>query len=190
MPRLPPASTRLALVAAALAAKWWLDHQARSRVRASTAIDTAEAMPTVLPTGTHPSKVHAYWALLLAGFILGAAALAGATWTISNTQRITREAGLATGGDPQRAIPIMLDNGCAGCHTITGVPGAQGLVGPRLDSTLAARTYIGGDLPNTAANLIRWLRFSRKLNPHTAMPSTLISEQDARDVAAYLYALH
>ena len=84
----------------------------------------------------------------------------------------------------------MLANGCAGCHTIPGVPGAQGLVGPRLDGTLAQRVYIGGSLPNTPANLIRWLRASREVDPRTAMPSTHISEQDARDVAAYLYALH
>jgi cytochrome c1 len=37
--------------------------------------------------------------------------------------------------------------------------------------------------------MVQWIRFSRQLDPHTAMPSTGISEQDARDIAAYLYAL-
>ena len=78
---------------------------------------------------------------------------------------------------------------CAGCHTISGVPGAQGLVGPSLDATLPTKLYIGGSLPNTPANLIRWIRAAREVSPHTAMPSTGIAEQDARDVAAYLYGL-
>jgi cytochrome c1 len=69
------------------------------------------------------------------------------------------------------------------------VPGAQGLVGPRLDASLATRVYIGGVLSNNPENMVRWLRAARQLNPHTAMPSTGISEQEARDVAAYLYAL-
>ena len=121
--------------------------------------------------------------------VLAVVAVAGGAWWLQAAAATTREAAGATGGDPDPAIPIMLANGCAGCHTIPGVPGAHALVGPRLDGTLATRIYIGGDLPNTPANLIRWLRFSRELNPHTAMPSTLISEQNARDVAAYLYTL-
>ncbi|MBZ9853245.1 c-type cytochrome, partial [Mesorhizobium sp. CA13] len=95
----------------------------------------------------------------------------------------------ATGGVGARAVPIMLANGCAGCHTITGVPGAVGHVGPRLDASLSDRIYIGGVLANNPENMIRWIRSARDINPHTAMPSTGITEQQARDIAAYLYAL-
>ncbi|RUV29180.1 c-type cytochrome, partial [Mesorhizobium sp. M7A.F.Ca.MR.148.00.0.0] len=77
----------------------------------------------------------------------------------------------------------------SGCHTITGVPGAQGQVGPRLDASLAGRIFIGGGLANNPENLIRWIRSAREVDPHTAMPSTRITEQQARDIAAYLYAL-
>jgi mono/diheme cytochrome c family protein len=83
----------------------------------------------------------------------------------------------------------MLANGCAGCHTISGVPSAQGKVGPPLDSSLSQKVYLAGNVPNNLENMIDWLRFSRRIDPHTAMPSTGISEQEARDVAAYLYAL-
>lgn len=103
--------------------------------------------------------------------------------------RVRHRVEAATGGVAARAIPIMLANGCGGCHTIPGVPGAQGLVGPRLDATLSSRVYLAGVLPNDRENMIRFLRSARELVPHTAMPSTGISEQDARDVAAYLYAL-
>ncbi|TIN48647.1 MAG: c-type cytochrome [Mesorhizobium sp.] len=115
--------------------------------------------------------------------------LAALTWWLQRTDRIIREANNATGGIATRAIPIMMANGCAGCHTITGVPGAHGLVGPRLDATMATKVYVGGVLSNNPENLIRWIRAAREINPHTAMPSTGISEQEARDVAAYLYAL-
>ena len=118
------------------------------------------------------------------------AVLAAGGWWLERAERLAQDAAAATGGDPDRAVSIMLANGCSGCHTIPGVPGAQGLVGPRLDGTLAERVYIGGTLPNTPTNLILWLRASREVDPLTAMPSTHISEQNARDIAAYLYTLH
>ena len=94
----------------------------------------------------------------------------------------------ATGGDPAAAPKLMVRNGCAGCHTIPGVPGADARTGPRLDD-LARQKFLAGVLPNTPQNLIGWIRDSRGLNPKTAMPSTFIDEQDARDIAAYLYTL-
>jgi mono/diheme cytochrome c family protein len=114
----------------------------------------------------------------------------GAATAIEYRQaKIERQANAALGGVGRRALPIMLANGCAGCHTISGVPGAQGQIGPRLDSTLSSKLYIAGVLPNSRENMIQWLRSSRELVPHTAMPSTGISDQEARDVAAYLYAM-
>ena len=50
----------------------------------------------------------------------------------------------------------------------------------------AARKYIAGHLPNSAANLARWIRDPRQINPHTAMPAMDVTESDARDMAAYL----
>jgi mono/diheme cytochrome c family protein len=116
------------------------------------------------------------------------AALAVGSWSYRE-DRVERRADAAIGGVGERAIPIMLANGCAGCHTISGVPGAQGQVGPRLDATLSSKLYIAGVLPNSRKNMIQWLRSARELVPHTAMPSTGISDQEARDVAAYLYAI-
>lgn len=123
------------------------------------------------------------------GIVVAAALVAGLAWRTEHRAAIELTAEGSTGGDIGRAVPLMLANGCAGCHTINGVPGARGQVGPRLDSALGARVYIAGTLPNTPANMITWLRFSRRIQPHTGMPSTGISEQDARDIAAYLYAL-
>ncbi|MBS7700027.1 MULTISPECIES: c-type cytochrome [unclassified Chelatococcus] len=120
--------------------------------------------------------------------IVVAAALMAGAWAYRDSER-RHAIDVATGGVGGRAIPIMRANGCAACHTIAGVPGARGLVGPRLDATLSSRIYLAGVLPNNTENMVRWLRSARAIAPHTAMPSTGISEQEARDVAAYLYAL-
>ncbi|MDG4877236.1 c-type cytochrome [Mesorhizobium sp. WSM4935] len=131
-------------------------------------------------------------ARLLGGVIVGVVLLViaiAATLWIDRRERVRHESDVATGGVGARAIPIMTTNGCSGCHTIPGVPGAQGQVGPRLDGSLAGRVYIGGVLANNPENLIRWIRSAREINPRTAMPSTRITEQQARDIAAYLYAL-
>ncbi|TPL66271.1 c-type cytochrome [Mesorhizobium sp. B2-3-15] len=125
----------------------------------------------------------------LAAILLLTAAVAAATLWSDRRDRVRHESDTATGGLEARAIPIMIANGCSGCHTIPGVPGAQGQVGPRLDSSLADRVFIAGVLANNPENLIRWIRAAREINPHTAMPSTGITEQQARDIAAYLYGL-
>jgi cytochrome c2 len=92
-----------------------------------------------------------------------------------------------TGGDPTRAAELATRYGCAGCHTIPGLPGANGKVAPPL-TDLRARVYIGGVLPNTPENLMNWIVDPRRFSPRTAMPRTGISETEARDIAAYLYA--
>lgn len=127
--------------------------------------------------------------MVLAGIVL--VALIGAYaaywgWRAADETRWTRT---ITDGNPANAPRIAMANGCGGCHVISGVPGARGLVGPPLTG-LAGRVYIAGEINNTSDNLIHWIRDARAMKPHTAMPSTLIAEQDARDLAAYLYTLH
>src|SRR3954447_11287145 len=121
--------------------------------------------------------------IVLLGLIGAYAAYWG--WRAADENRWTRT---VTDGNTANAPRIAVANGCAGCHVIPGVPGARGLVGPPLIG-LADRVYIAGEFANTTDNMIRWIRDARGMNPHTAMPSTFISEQDARDLAAYLYAL-
>jgi cytochrome c2 len=120
--------------------------------------------------------------------IVVAAAAYGGYWLWRSAEDRTW-ALTSTAGAPTRAIPLFIANGCAGCHQITGVPGARGKTGPPL-SGISERQYIGGVLTNTPDNLISWIRAARAINPQTAMPTTNVSEQDARDMAAYLYALN
>jgi cytochrome c2 len=93
-----------------------------------------------------------------------------------------------TGGDAERGRGLMRAYGCGGCHTIPGVTGANGLVGPPL-AGIANRGYIGGVLPNAPDNMLRWLRDPRAVDSLTAMPNVGVTVQDARHLAAYLYTL-
>jgi cytochrome c len=92
-----------------------------------------------------------------------------------------------TGGDPARAPFLFRRYGCVGCHEIPGIPGADGKVGAPL-AGLRERVYIAGVASNTSDNLIHWIVSPQAFSPRTAMPATGISEAEARDLAAYLYA--
>jgi putative membrane protein len=90
--------------------------------------------------------------------------------------------------DAARGLHLMQGYGCGSCHTIPGVPKADGGVGPPLTG-VGRRTYIAGVLLNTPDNMVRWLRNPQTIVPGNAMPDMDIAPQDARDLAAYLYSL-
>jgi mono/diheme cytochrome c family protein len=91
-------------------------------------------------------------------------------------------------GDPQAGLRAISQYMCATCHSIPGASGADKNVGPPLDG-IARRSYIGGVLRNTPHNMVRWLLDPQQVDPQSAMPNLRLREQDARDIAAYLYTL-
>lgn len=100
-----------------------------------------------------------------------------------------REVGRITGGgNPVSGKQTIRRYGCQGCHSIPGIRDAKGVVGPPLEH-LALRVYIAGELPNTPQNLMRWIQHPHEIHPRTAMPEMGVADQDARDIAAYLYTL-
>jgi cytochrome c len=92
------------------------------------------------------------------------------------------------GGDPERGKETIQRYGCIACHTIPGMAGHGSNVGPPL-AKMGLRAYVGGVLPNTPDDLVRWLRNPPAVDPRTAMPNLGISEAEAKDIAAYLYTL-
>ena len=100
----------------------------------------------------------------------------------------TRAYRTISGGVPSRGAQVIIDKHCGSCHTIPGIPNAQGLVGPPL-FFFSRRTYIAGELPNTPENLVKWISSPQSVEPKTAMPELGVSQQQARDIAAYLYGL-
>ena len=95
---------------------------------------------------------------------------------------------LSGGGDAQNGPKLLRGYGCNTCHTISSLPEARGLVGPPLDG-VSQRLYLAGELPNTPENLIHWIQHPHEVEPKTVMPEMNVTEQDSRDIAAYLYTL-
>jgi mono/diheme cytochrome c family protein len=90
--------------------------------------------------------------------------------------------------DAKRGKRAMDQYACATCHEIPGVVGATKPVGPPLEG-MAMRGVIAGILPNTPANLERFLLDPQAVSPESAMPALGLRGQDARDIAAYLLTL-
>ncbi len=91
-------------------------------------------------------------------------------------------------GDPHQAPQAIAKYGCGSCHVIPGINGAQGEAGPRL-THISERSFLAGELPNTPDNLIMWIQHPQKVKPGTAMPEMGVTDNDARNIAAYLYSL-
>lgn len=96
-----------------------------------------------------------------------------------------RKAAPLVAGDRERGRTALAQYACRSCHMIPGVTGSEVYVGRPLKG-LAGRRYIAGRLPNTQENLIRWIRNPQEVDPQTAMPVLGVTEDDARDMSAYL----
>ena len=90
-----------------------------------------------------------------------------------------------TGGSPRLGQQLIERYGCAACHQIKGIANAESKVGPSLKE-IRQSGYVGGVLPNSADNLVRWIMDPRAVSPRTAMPDLGVSEAEARHMAAYL----
>ena len=95
---------------------------------------------------------------------------------------------IALQANPREGRHLIEAKGCGSCHTVPGIYSARGLVGPPL-YFFGRRTMIAGELPNTPDNLVRWLRDPKAVEPGTAMPNLGLTQQQAQDIAAYLYTL-
>jgi cytochrome c len=121
---------------------------------------------------------------------LGGSALlgVGAYFVLHPTDRkVERPVWDVPGGDGLRGRKAVGRYGCPACHVIPGVPGASGRVGPKL-LELDEQIYVGGVLPNAPEQLVRWIQNPKEFSPETAMPELGVTAEDARDIAAHLYA--
>ena len=91
-------------------------------------------------------------------------------------------------GDARRGANLVEQYPCGACHNIPGIAGADGNVGPPLHR-IGTRTYIAGFIRNSPDNMADWIEDPQRALPGNAMPTIGISQQDARDIAAFLYTL-
>lgn len=90
--------------------------------------------------------------------------------------------------DVERGADLIDAYGCGACHTIPGVPRAEGRVGPDL-TDVASQRYVAGSLINTPDALARWIREPQSIEPGTAMPDLGVTPPESLAIAAYLYSV-
>jgi cytochrome c2 len=88
----------------------------------------------------------------------------------------------------QRGRALVSWYGCETCHSVPAPSPVRGNVGPPL-AGIAKRAYLAGRLPNTPDNMLRWIQDPRQTDPQTLMPELGVTEQDGRDIVAFLYTL-
>lgn len=90
--------------------------------------------------------------------------------------------------DPERGRVALQGYACTACHSIPGVIGPEPDIGPPLQG-IAERRYVAGVLTNDFDNMVRWIHDPVAVDPLTAMPDLNVKQQDAADIAAYLYTM-
>lgn len=90
--------------------------------------------------------------------------------------------------DVQRGRQLVMQHGCTACHAFPDVQWPRGRLGPSLEG-FGSQGLIAGQLPNQPGVLMAFVRNAPALVPGTAMPAFPMSDQDARDVTAYLVQL-
>jgi cytochrome c len=100
----------------------------------------------------------------------------------------TASPALSSGGSPSAGREAIVASGCGSCHRIPGVPNANALVGPPLDSW-SRRSFIAGMLPNSQQNLTSWIQDPQAIRPGSAMPTLELTDQQVADIVAYLFTL-
>lgn len=122
-------------------------------------------------------------AITIAASLAFCAALTGC-----NAGKTTRAVAVGDLGDAHHGKQLIQSYDCGACHMIPGVHDARGKVGPPL-LFFSERTMIAGELPNTPPNLTRWIQHPKQVEPNTAMPDLGVTQDEANDIAAYLYTL-
>ncbi len=88
----------------------------------------------------------------------------------------------------EKGKSFFISKACVGCHTIQGMPEAQGKVGPELTHQ-ASNSLILGILPNTEENLKEYLKDPAKVKPGSLMPNQYLTDSEIEALVAFLLTL-
>lgn len=92
-----------------------------------------------------------------------------------------------TGG---RGEQVFQQNTCVSCHTIRGLPGAAGTVGPDLTHVGGRATLGAGVIDNTPAGMRAWVADPQAIKPGVLMPAfAALSGDDMSALVDYLESL-
>jgi cytochrome c oxidase subunit 2 len=81
---------------------------------------------------------------------------------------------------------VFARSACIACHTLEGVPVAQGKVGPNLTHVASRSTIASGLFPNSEATLREWVAHAPTMKPGSLMPAMTMSDADLDALVAYL----
>ncbi len=98
----------------------------------------------------------------------------------------------AGGANADAGKALMTSKGCIACHTIAGVPGAVGTIGPALSDMGDPAKHpkmAGGTLDNNVDNMKKWLKDPPTVKPGTVMPNLNLSQPEIDNLVAYLQTL-
>lgn len=101
-------------------------------------------------------------------------------------------ASASTPSDPTAAAgqQLIAQKGCGACHTIPGVAGANGVIGPSLSGVASRNRIAGGDVPNNGPDdLKRWIMDPPATKPGSPMPKLGLTDDEATKIVAYLETL-
>jgi cytochrome c oxidase subunit II len=87
-----------------------------------------------------------------------------------------------------RGSDLFFSTGCAACHSIQGTAAVANL-GPDLTNLAERKTLASSTLPNTPANLERWITHPQLLKPGNLMPPTEIEASDLEALIEFLQTL-
>jgi cytochrome c2 len=133
-----------------------------------------------------PGSLILVFGLLALGAAGAAASLGVQRWqTQERAEAAARE---MTGGEAGRGKLAFARRRCGACHSLLAVDGADGQVGPALDK-VARRAFLAGDQPNDPTHMIAWVQHPQAMRPGVGMPELGLGDQEARDLAAYMYTL-
>jgi mono/diheme cytochrome c family protein len=113
--------------------------------------------------------------------------------TRASYERMAQASADARCPKPNKAQPYSLEQAqitlrqyaCDTCHVIPQLVGPNTHVGPPL-TQFYRRKFIGGVLPNTHDNLVRWIVDPQAISPHSLMPNLGVTEPHAHTMARYL----
>ena len=92
------------------------------------------------------------------------------------------------GGDPDRGAELIISYQCGECHYIPGIEDADGRDAPGLQ-IWPNRAFVADSAPNTPENVIAFIQNPAAVQPGSPMPDLGVSEEEARDITAYLFTL-
>ena len=106
-----------------------------------------------------------------------------AWWNQQLTPEPTPPAGLATEGASE------FETRCAICHSVRGLPGNHGVLGPDLTHLMGRHTIAAGTLTNNTANLAAWISNAQGIKPGVDMPTENLSGPQLQALLAYMKSL-